>query len=104
METSGGTMSDFHQTGVVATLHRLGTPDLSRMEAELERHSADRPIALVLPSLVSEMGKDALRTIVSTLARIRYVKEIVVTLGPATQEEFAQARRYFSELPQPVRI
>jgi glucosyl-3-phosphoglycerate synthase len=89
---------------VVATLHRLGTPDLARMEAELERHAAKRPIALVLPALVSEMGKEALGKIVSSLAGIKYVEEIVVTLGPATQEEFAQARRYFSVLPQQVRI
>jgi glucosyl-3-phosphoglycerate synthase len=97
-------MSDFHQTGVVATLHRLGPPDLARMEAELEYHAAERPIALVLPCLLCELENAPLRTIVSTLSSVPYLKEVVVTLGPASREEFLQARRYFSPLPQQVRI
>jgi glucosyl-3-phosphoglycerate synthase len=31
---------------------------------------------------------------------VRYIREIVVALGPATAEEFQSARRYFSILPQ----
>ena len=44
-------MADFHQTGVITSLHRLGEPDLARLEHELVRYSAERPVALVLPSL-----------------------------------------------------
>ena len=39
-------MSDFHQTGVITALHRLGPTDLGRLEAELLEYSAERPIAL----------------------------------------------------------
>jgi glucosyl-3-phosphoglycerate synthase len=53
-------MSDFHQTGVVATLHHLGRSDPERLEHELVDLSKNRPIALVLPSLYSEI-EDALQ-------------------------------------------
>ena len=53
-------MSDFYQVGVVATFHRLGKPNLDRMEEELSWYAVERPIALVLPSLFSELEGDAL--------------------------------------------
>jgi hypothetical protein len=31
-------MADFHQTGVITTLHRLGPGDLTRLERELYLH------------------------------------------------------------------
>ena len=40
-------MSDFHQNGVVAVLHRLGQPNLEQLEAELQRHAMNNPIALI---------------------------------------------------------
>jgi len=97
-------MSDFYQTGVVATLHRLGTINLERIEAELTWYAQERPIALVLPSLYSELGGDALKGIVRELREVRYIKEVVVSLGPATEEEFRHARDFFSVLPQKVSI
>ena len=36
-------MSDFFQTGAIATLHRLGPPNLARLEAELSELSARKP-------------------------------------------------------------
>ncbi|MBS1128183.1 MAG: hypothetical protein H6Q96_563, partial [Nitrospirae bacterium] len=47
-------MSDFYQTGVITTLHRIGRPSLERIEGELLHFSRTRPIALVLPALYSE--------------------------------------------------
>ena len=44
-------MSDFYQTGILATFHRLGDLNLERMEAELEKIARHRGITLVLPSL-----------------------------------------------------
>jgi glucosyl-3-phosphoglycerate synthase len=44
-------MSDFYQTGMVTTLHRLHNNGLERLEAELERFSTVNPIGLVLPAL-----------------------------------------------------
>ena len=53
-------MSDFHQTGVISTLHRLKKDNLDKLEEELLEFSKDRPIALVLPSLYSELKEEAI--------------------------------------------
>ncbi len=97
-------MADFYQTGVVATLHRLGPGDLKNLEEKLEGYARERPIALVLPSLYSELEGEALRRIVEELMGVAYVKEIVVTLGPASEREFQNARQFFAVLPQKTRI
>jgi len=97
-------MSDFYQTGVVATFHRLGKPNIDKIEAELTWYAQERPIALVLPSLYSELEGDALRGIVRELKEVRYIREIVVTLGSASEEEFRHAKEFFSILPQKTRI
>jgi len=97
-------MADFYQTGVVATFHRLGTIDLDKIESELSWYAQDRPIALVLPSLFSELEGDALKRIVRELKEVKYVRQIVVTLGPSTKEEFRHAKEFFSVLPQKVKI
>lgn len=93
-------MSDFYQTGSVATFHRLGMQELEKIEAELSWYSAGRPIALVLPSLFSELEGDALKLIIRELKEVKYIREVVVTLGPATPEEFRFAKNFFSALPQ----
>ncbi|ULA65311.1 MAG: Glucosyl-3-phosphoglycerate synthase [Nitrospira sp.] len=97
-------MSDFHQNGVVTVLHRLGKPNLEQLEAELQQHAATNPIALVLPSLYSELQRPALRKIVDTLTEVRYVNEIVISLDRASALEFRLAKEYFSILPQRVRV
>jgi glucosyl-3-phosphoglycerate synthase len=97
-------MADFYQTGVVATLHRLGKLNLEKIESELTWYSQERPIALVLPSLYSELEGNALKGIIRELSKVTYIKEIVVTLGPASNEEFKHAREFFSVLPQKLRI
>lgn len=38
-------MSDFYQTGVVATLHRLGRANARKIENQLEVFGKQRPIA-----------------------------------------------------------
>lgn len=97
-------MADFYQTGVVATMHRLGKVDLERIEAELTWYAEARPVALVLPSLYSELEGNALKGIIRELKEVKYVKEVVVTLGPASLEEFNYAKKFFSGLPQKTRI
>ena len=47
-------MADFYQTGVITTLHKLGTSSLERLEMELQSHVRTRPLTLVLPALYSE--------------------------------------------------
>ena len=97
-------MADFHQTGVIATFHKLGNARIEKIEAELTWYSQERPIALVLPSLYSELQGEALKHIIHELKKIKYLKEVIVTLGPCTKEEFDLAKKYFSVLPQTTRI
>jgi len=97
-------MSDFYQPGVIATFHRLGRRTLEQIEAELSWYAQSRPVALVLPSLYSELQGDALKGIVRELKDVKYIKEIVVTLGPASKQEFSHAKKFFSELPQKTGI
>ncbi|MDE3034609.1 MAG: glycosyl transferase [Nitrospirota bacterium] len=97
-------MSDFHQNGVVAVLHRLGQLNLEQLEAELQRHATANPIALVLPSLYSELERPALKGIIEHLKQVTYVSEVVVALGQASALEFRRAKEYFKVLPQDVRL
>lgn len=97
-------MADFFQTGVIATLHRLGKRDLERIEFELELYAKERPAVLVLPSLYSELEGEALEGIIEELKEVKYIKEVVVTLGPASEKEFKRAKEFFSVLPQRTNI
>ena len=64
-------MADFYQSGVVATMHRLGDFQLERIEKQLESYSRTRPIALVLPCLYSELDGPALGPIVEELRQVK---------------------------------
>jgi len=93
-------MSDFFQTGAIATLHRLGQTNLRRMEEELRQFGEETPIALVLPCHARELGSKALRLIVRELKSVGYLKQIVVGLDGANARNFRRARHIFSQLPQ----
>lgn len=93
-------MSDFFQTGAVATLHRLGKLDIPRLERDLEEFSMETPIALVLPCHVRELGTPALRGILRELKSVRYLKQVVVGIDGANGREWRRARRIFTNLPQ----
>jgi glucosyl-3-phosphoglycerate synthase len=97
-------MSDFYQTGVIATFHRFTADNQTAIETKLEQYAEERPIALVLPSLYSELQGQALRGIVEELKKVSYIKEVVVTLGPASEKEFNEAKSFFSTLPQKTRV
>ena len=97
-------MSDFFQPGVITTLHRLKKVNLERMETELEFYSRYNPIALVLPSLYSELKEKALKTIISEIQKVKYINQVIVTLGRADEKEFEHAKEFFSVLPQPATV
>ncbi len=97
-------MGDFYQSEMITTLHAFPNQDLERIEGELEEYVKTRPIALVLPSLYSELEGEALKGIVRELSKVRYINEIVVSLGRADREDFKRAKEFFSVLPHEVRI
>jgi len=97
-------MSDFFQTGVVATLHRLGEPKPGLLAQQLERFAELQPIALVLPALYSEFEKPAMACILDELSHVRYVRQFIVTLAGADQEQFREVLRRLAGLPGEVRV
>ncbi|MGB7290665.1 MAG: glycosyl transferase [Thermodesulfobacteriota bacterium] len=97
-------MGDFYQTEAISTLHRLRKDNVEKLENDLKEYSRHSPIALILPSLYSELEGEALRNIVKELTHVNYLNEIVVTLGNANDEEFKKAKEFFSALPQKIKI
>ena len=97
-------MGDFYQNGIITTLHNLSRRPLGELEAELMRFRRQRPMALVLPSLFSELEGPALSTIVDELTHVPYLEEIVIGLDRADVNQFRHALDYFSRLPQHHRV
>ncbi|MBR0555944.1 glycosyl transferase [Ciceribacter sp. L1K23] len=93
-------MADFHQNGVVATLHNLRERSVERMEKELAVFSQVHPITLILPSLYSELEAPALGNILDELSQVPYISEIVIGLDQADRDQFRHAKSYFARLPQ----
>ncbi len=97
-------MADFYQNGVITTLHNLTDRSLEELESELERFSTRRPMSLVLPSLFSELEGPALGPILEDLKGASYLREIVIGLDRADEQQFNYAKDYFGRLPQDHRI
>ncbi|MEM5493054.1 glycosyl transferase [Hoeflea sp. AS16] len=97
-------MADFHQNGSVATLHNLSRMPLEVMEGQLHQFAATRKITLILPSLFSELGRDALSRILDELSGATYINHVIIGLDQANEEQYRFAREYFSRLPQKTDI
>ena len=95
---------DFFQNGTITTLHKLCQRPIEEIETELKQFSAERPMALILPSLYSELEGPALPKIVEELKLATYISDIIVGLDQADEKQFAHAREFFSGLPQNVHI
>lgn len=95
---------DFFQNGTITTLHKLRNRPIEEMEAELKAFSSERPMALILPSLYSELEGPALPHIVEELKKATYISEIIVGLDQADERQFEHAKAFFSGLPQNVHI
>jgi glucosyl-3-phosphoglycerate synthase len=97
-------MSDFFQNGEIATFHRLKQRDVRELEGELEDAIKHRPISLVLPYIPVELEGPGLPNIIQELKDVRYLKNIIVAVGRANAEEFSQAKKFFSVLPQKPKL
>ncbi len=89
-------MSDFFQNGVITTFHKLGKPNLKKIEGELKAFSQTRPIGLVLPSLYREYASGALPNIMNELKKVNYINEIVLSLDAADAKQFKEVKKHFS--------
>ncbi len=97
-------MADFYQNGIITTLHNLHQRSLEELEGELIKFSHKRPMALVLPSLYSELEGEALANIVQELNKVDYLNQIVVGLDQATQEQYRTALKFFRPLGDRVKV
>ena len=97
-------MADFYQNGIVTTLHNLTNRSTEDLETELTQFSQTRPLGLILPSLFSELEGKALPDIISKIAEVPYLSQIVIGLDRANLDQYKHALQFFSELPQHHRI
>ena len=97
-------MADFHQNGNITTLHNLTHRSVEEMEAELMRFSRRRPMALILPSLFSELETEALPYIIDELTQVPYLSQITIGLDRADEQQYRHAVEFFSQLPQEHRV
>jgi len=97
-------MGDFHQQGLITTLHQLNNRPLEKLEADLMQFRKRRPMALVLPSLYSELAGPALSDIIDEIAEVPYLDQIVVGLDRANEAEYRHALEFFGRLPQQPQV
>ncbi len=103
-------MTDFHQEGLVTTLHALyqavGEEHyLENLERKLKEHSRHQRIGLLLPCLYSEIeNTEVLGRILECIGQVRYLHGVVIALGGTSDEaEFRRAKEYFDRLRTPDR-
>ena len=97
-------MGDFHQNGIVTTLHNLADRATEDLEYELLHFSRFRPMGLILPSLFSELEGEALPNIIHHLKEVPYLSEIVIGLDRADRDQYLHTERFFADLPQHHRV
>ncbi|AFJ01578.1 Glycosyltransferase [Methylophaga frappieri] len=97
-------MADFHQNGIITTLHNLTHRHQADLEQDLLRFSQQRPLGLLLPSLYSELEGAALPDIIRQLKTVPYLSEIVIGLDRADKSQYQSALQFFGELPQHHRV
>ncbi len=97
-------MADFHQAGVVTTLHRLEAGNVQALEEDLLRFAGHRRITLVLPALFAEFSRPAIWQIIERLRDVPYLDRLVMSLGKASREELVLATQALGQLPFGVRV
>ena len=94
---------DFFQHGPT-TLHDLQPERRGHARALVAKHARDRPAALVLPMLYSEMERPALAGIRHGLAKADFLQEVIVSLTAEEASQVEHVREFFRDLPVPVNV
>ena len=97
----GGHIADFHQNGVISTLHNISNRSFEELESEIIEFSKERPIELILPSLYSEIEGPALKNIVKILSNNKFLNHITIGLDKANKTQFKDAKIFFKDLKVP---
>src|SRR3990172_7167371 len=95
-------MADFYQNDLIITLHRLGNPGVERVESELMEFTRQRPIALVLPALVTEFEGEAIKGIVAELKKVRYLQHWSGIMYGPEKTERGVPRGYPMDMSSPM--
>ncbi len=90
-------MTDFAQTGLITTLHDLGTTNRERLEELLVAATVDYKLGLVLPVTASDMRAAPFGRIIEQLQGADYINTIAVVLGVAPQREDYEETRSIVE-------
>ena len=102
-------MADFHQEGIVTTLHALHEifdreAYLNKLERRLEEYSKHVRITLLLPSLYSEIqNPQVLDPIIYEIQQVRYLCSVVIALAARLKRLSSRRPRSTSEGSMPLR-
>lgn len=97
-------MADFQQCGSITTLHRLQPDRLESLENELRRFAERKRVTLVLPALITEFERPAMRRICDELRSVSYLDRIVVAVGRASHDQVRETWEFFHGFESPVTI
>jgi glucosyl-3-phosphoglycerate synthase len=97
-------MGDFYQNGIITTLHNLSDRPVEALESELMEFSKQRPMGLILPCLYSELETEAMPNILKHLKEVPYLSQIVIGLDRADEQQYRDALKFFSGLPQNTKV
>lgn len=97
-------MSDFIQFGTIRTLHNIGNRDVGSLNQKLKKYSRNRPMALLMPSLYSDLFSPAMDGILAILRKVEYLDQVVIALDRADARQFKESKEKIAQLPQHVRL
>lgn len=96
-------MADFYQHARLPTLHHLATPDSTAREVELVEVTRERPVALLLPALHTEVTRPALPSILRQVAEVPYISEVVLSMNGMDEAQMlaahAKCREWIGDKP-----
>jgi len=92
-------LSDFWQHGPITTIHRLPGSNIMDLESMVAEHSKERPAALLIPALASEMDGPAWPIIMCELQGASFLDEVVLGLGKASLDDLGRAKSDLERLP-----
>lgn len=87
-------MSDFHQRGLITTLHRFG-PVHPGLTEELRTFNRTQPLVLLLPCHASDLNGEAVKTIVAALQQINYLTGIIVSMNGVPEADQSSVRSFW---------
>lgn len=84
-------MPDFYQHARIPTLHHLAVTNTAEREAEITAWTKDEPVALLLPALFSEFEGPVLPGMLSTVSRVPYITQVVLSVNGMSAAGLKQA-------------